>query len=183
MENQLDLFGEDTFKRRYSLERVENNQGNLRHYILNILGENFIFDERGLLFFKNKFDHHSICIHNEYLARNSEGKIEYFHREFKKYVLGGISSGYDVHHKNQKKNDNRNSNLQVMPEGEHRSGHDQKIQEKIDKAKEKYLARGERMQKKYEERGEKMRERYRKRGERMGRDSVNGKILKFHFIG
>jgi len=160
----LENFNESLFAQKYVLQRKEDLRGHLKYYLIFIGTTEFLFDEKGLTFFKKNFDNDFIFEEGGYLVRSNNDKLEYFHREFKKSLIN-FGIGFVVHHKNFKKNDNRNCNLQIMSEQEHKALHDRIIQEKIRKAQEKYERRGERMREKYLERGLKMRERYLRRGE------------------
>ena len=68
----------------------------------------------------------STCTKNgysQYYDRGS-GSWKYTHRRVAEKKLGGrIWSGYEVHHKNGKKNDNRPMNLTVISKSKHKSIH------------------------------------------------------------
>jgi len=150
----------------YLVEEVKDTRGFFRYCKIYVGDSEFILDKKGIIFLKESFDNGNLIVDESYLARLNNGKIEYFHREFKK-LSEGVGIGCIVHHKNFKREDNRNCNLQIMSGEEHKLLHEEKTQAKFMKIQERYAKKGERIRKKYEERGERMRERYRKRGERM----------------
>lgn len=55
------------------------------------------------------------------------GRAEYTHRRVAEKMVGGkIFPGYEVHHKDGNKNNNRPSNLTVLSKAEHRRIHSKK---------------------------------------------------------
>ena len=54
---------------------------------------------------------------------NKDGYVMKHHLVMERYIGGDIPTGYVVHHKNGKRNDNRIENLELMTLGEHTSHH------------------------------------------------------------
>lgn len=59
--------------------------------------------------------------------KDSDGKIRSVHKRVAEKKMGGpVRKGYEVHHKNRNKNDNRPSNLTVVKKSTHRKLHSKK---------------------------------------------------------
>ncbi len=145
------------------IKEVLDESGKIKSYYITISGNEFIFDDESLKYFMEKFDDGNCLVVDGFLAKRTEGKILYFHREFKFATNPGVGSANVVQHKNGIRKDNRDSNLPFIIQKLHMVLPKEANQLRVEKLKARNINRNNFTRKRDDDRIDRIREKVRKR--------------------